>query len=398
MGIQIVAAARLRTQLQAWWAHRQGLDGRLAGATAAQVLAETGWARSVGGAAPYLTLHARAGIGRATADAAVGRTEIHELPAARGCTYVVPAAHYALALTVGRSFNEGSDKRTALKLGVTEKEIDRLCGEVLDALRDGPLDPEAIKARAGSAVKNLGEEGKKKGLATTLPVALAALQSSGEIRRIAVNGRLDSQRYRYALWSPNPCAGFKLTLDESMAALARLYWQWTGPATLAEFQWFSGLGVKASKEAVAGLGLVPLEAGSDRLIFPADLEALHAFRPPKEPHYVLASSLDGISLLRRSVQDLLPDPSANFPLVTGLSDLPSNPILDRGTLVGLWEFDPERAEIAWMTFEKAPKTLQAEVQRVSAFVRDELGDARTFSLDSPKSRAPRIQALRNAAR
>ncbi|MBI4891827.1 MAG: winged helix DNA-binding domain-containing protein [Acidobacteria bacterium] len=385
-------------RLRAWWSHRQGLDGTLAGATAAKVLDATGWARSVGGATPYLALHARAGIGRAAADAAAVESAIHELPAARGCTYVVPAAHYALALTVGRSFNESNDKRIALKLGVTEKEIDRLCAKVLDTLRDGPLDPEQIKARAGSAVKDLGEEGKKKGLATTLPVALATLQSAGEIRRIAVNGRFDSQRYRYARWSPNPCAGFPLTLEESLRELARLYWKWAGPATLSEFQWFSGLGVKAGKEAVAGLGLVTLEEGSERLIFPEDLDALRAFRVPKEPRFALVSSLDGIALLRRGVKDLLPGPAASFPRISGLSDLPSHAIVDRGALAGLWEFDPERAEIAWMSFEKAPKTLQAEVERVSAFVRDELGDARTFSLDSPKSRAPRIQALRNTRR
>lgn len=35
--------------LRAWWHHRQGLDGRLAGLPAADVLARTGWARSVGG-------------------------------------------------------------------------------------------------------------------------------------------------------------------------------------------------------------------------------------------------------------------------------------------------------------------------------------------------------------
>jgi hypothetical protein len=55
--------------LCAWWAHRQGLDGSLAGATAAEVFARTGWARSVGGASPYLTLFSRAGIRREDADA-----------------------------------------------------------------------------------------------------------------------------------------------------------------------------------------------------------------------------------------------------------------------------------------------------------------------------------------
>ena len=48
--------------IRAWWAHRQGLDGSLMGASAAHVLERTGWARSVGGVGPYLTLFARAGL------------------------------------------------------------------------------------------------------------------------------------------------------------------------------------------------------------------------------------------------------------------------------------------------------------------------------------------------
>ena len=48
-------------RLRAWRWHRQGLDGSLEGATAAEVLERTGWARSVGGVGPYLTLFARAG-------------------------------------------------------------------------------------------------------------------------------------------------------------------------------------------------------------------------------------------------------------------------------------------------------------------------------------------------
>jgi hypothetical protein len=40
------------------------------------------------------------------------------------------------------------------------------------------------------------------------------------------------------------------------------------------------------------------------------------------------------------------------------------------------------------------KAVAAAVARTGAYVRDQLGDARSFSLDSPKSRAPRIAALR----
>jgi len=53
---------------------------------------------------PYLTLYSRAGIGREAADKAVARLEVHELPSARGCTYVVPSSEFALALAVGQEF------------------------------------------------------------------------------------------------------------------------------------------------------------------------------------------------------------------------------------------------------------------------------------------------------
>ena len=192
-------------RLRAWWWQRQGLDGSLAGKTAAEVLDQAGWARSVGGANPYLTLFARAGLRRAAVDAAVAALDIHELPSARGCTYVVPANDFALALTVGQAFG-GGEMNVARKLGVTDKDVDRLCDKVLAALAKGPLDPEALKAAARSAVKHLGEEGKKKGLTSTLPVALGRLQQSGHIRRVPTDGRLDQQRYKYTLWKANPLA------------------------------------------------------------------------------------------------------------------------------------------------------------------------------------------------
>ena len=39
------------------------------------------------------------------------------------------------------------------------------------------MDPRQLKEELGDSVRNLGEEGKKKGAATTLPTALGLLQS-----------------------------------------------------------------------------------------------------------------------------------------------------------------------------------------------------------------------------
>ena len=386
-------------KLQSWWSHRQGLDGSLEG-TAAQILERTGWARSVGGVGPYLTLFSRAGISREAADAAVAKVEIHELPSARGCTYAVPASDFALALKAGEGFD--SDMKAAEKIGVTAKEIDRLCQKVIDSLASGPKDPDELRAAVGGAARSLGEEGKKKGMTTTLPLALGRLQSAGEIRRVPTNGRLDQQRYRYTLWRPNPRSEFKLSKEEVNVELARRYFRWIAPASLAEFAAFAGLGVKAAKEATAPLGLVPLPEDATRLIPSEDLETFRAFRPPKRPQYAAVSSLDGITLLRRNLKDMLATEDAGRKVFAdksleplgGLADLPSHAILDRGRVIGLWEYDAEKESIVWATFGPRDKAVAAAVAETERFVREQLGDARSFSLDSPKSRAPKLEALR----
>ena len=389
------------SKLRAWWSHRQGLDGSLRGKKPAEVLERSGWSRSVGGVGPYLTLFSRARTSREAADAAAAALQIHELPTARGCTYVVPASDFGLGLTVGREFN--GDMKQAVKLGVTEKEIDKLCDAVVKALEGGALDPDGIREATGKASRSLGDEGKKKGLTTTLPLALGRLQTEGRIRRVPTNGRLDQQRYKYVNWSPNPLAKYPSSLETAFTELARHFFRWVGPATLGELQWFAGLGVKTTKAAVESLGLVPAEPGSDRLLLPEDVAAFKAFETPSTPQYALVSGLDPITANRRELQSLIDPKDRTRDVVVDASpkplgelvDLPSHAILDRGQVMGLWEFDADANEIVWTTFgRKKDKALDAAIEETQAFVRDQLGDARSFSLDSPKSRTARVKALR----
>ncbi len=78
----------------------------------------------------------------------------------------------------------------------------------------------------------------------------------------------------------------------------------------------------------------------------------------------------------------------------GVQDLPSHGIFDHGRLIGFWEFDPAVGHIVWVSFIPRTPELEAAVGRTEAFVRDQLGDAHSFSLDSAESRRPRIEALR----
>jgi hypothetical protein len=351
----------------------------------------------VGGANPYLSLFARAGIKRQQADDAVAALDIHELPSARGCTYVLPAEHFGLGLQVGRGAPEG-DLRTLEKLGVPRREVEAVATAVLEALGGGAaLDPAQLKDELGDQVRNLGEEGRKRGQTTTLPAALGLLQAAGEIRRVPANGRFDQQRFGYVRWRPPASTR---TDDEARAELARLYFGWTGPATLAHFRWFSAFTVAHAKAAVAGLDLIDLVDG---WLAPAALAAeLTAFAPPTKPGYALISGIDALILLRRDVGSLVDSADAALPVpgeklqVGGVTDLTDHAIVDRGRLVGLWQYDVDGGEVVTWLFggAKPDKALRGAIDRTQAFIRDDLGDARSFSLDSPKSRAPRIAALR----
>ncbi|MEW9872270.1 glycosyltransferase [Arthrobacter sp. HS15c] len=383
--------------LRAWAWHKQGLDGTLQGADPADVFTTAGWARSVGGANPYLTLFARAGTSRAEADAAVVSLKIHELPTARGCTYVLGHEDFAWGLQIGRDAAV-APFRVLARMGVERGEITLLEEEILHALCDagGPLDPKQLKDLLGDSVRNLGEEGKRKGAATTLPTALGLLQADGRIRRVPVNGRLDQQRYAYTLWGLPPTA---MDHDAARSLLLERYLGWTGGATVKQSQWFTGFTLAHTKAGLAAVGAVEVPAANGEVLWmlPDDVERLAAFEAPAGEQIQLLAGTDSLVLLRRNSADMFAEQDRDRNVLGSTlalqADLPDHPILDRGRIIGLWQYDPSKARIAHWLFDGPTPAASRRIAEVEAWIRDQLGDFRSFSLDSPASRQDRIDAL-----
>lgn len=394
------AATLTAERLRAWAWHRQGLDGSLAGHSTAEVLARAGWARSVGGANPYLTLFARAGIPREQVDADVLALRIYELPSARGCTYVLGAEDFAWALKLGKDSAEVF--KVLGRLGVDRGELTLLEEQVLHALAEAgrPLDPKQLKDELGDSVRSLGEEGKRQGASTTLPTALGLLQRDGRIRRVPANGRLDQQRYAYALWDLPPSP---LGIDAARIELIRKYLGWTGGATLKQSQWFTGFTVAQSKAALAAVGAVevPTADGNVLWMLPDDVERLAVFDVPAEEQIQLLAGTDSLVIQRRNAGELFADGDGAAKLLGATlalqADLPDHPILDRGRIIGLWQYDPAGQRIAhWLFRGPTPAVLQ-RIAEAETWIREDLGDFRSFSLDSPASRQERIDALYEAS-
>ena len=156
-----------------------------------------------------------------------------------------------------------------------------------------------------------------------------------------------------------------------------------------------------AKAAIEPLGLVRLTKRGD-LMLPADVDASRiqgaarvAVRAHQQHrrHRLLRRDVPvsrPADAKRKVVGEKGPQAAVNF------MDLPNHGILDRGRLIGLWEYDTDSSSIAWTSFVPKSKALTAAVARTEDYVRSQLSDARSFSLDSPKSRVARIAALRKA--
>jgi hypothetical protein len=105
-------------------------------------------------------------------------------------------------------------------------------------------------------------------------------------------------------------------------------------------------------------------------------------------------------LLRRNSADMLAEGDRGRKVLDGTlglqADLSDHPILDRGRIIGLWQYDPGKERIAAWTFDKPTAAVTQRITEVESWIREDLGDFRSFSLDSPASRQNRIDALDSA--
>ena len=380
-------------KLRSWRSAKQGLDS--AGGAS---LEQAGWARTVGGATPYLVLHSRGQRSFAETNAATAALEISELPAARGCTYVLPACDFALGLAVGRLVVD-PDKLTSAerKVGLAMEDIHRLGEAVCQALEAGTRDPAALRDELGDQVKSYGELGKKVGMTTNLPCVLGRLQAKGQIIRVPLDGRLDTQRYAYSLWQNGPGA-WQADPVETAAMLAEKYAAWIGPFSVDEFRSFSGFTVGLARQALDQAQLE--DYGDGHLGLASERDSWEAFRPGAgQVRFV--GSLDNMFHLTKNLQLHVDESDRTLDVVYdsrsanlgGLSEIASHAIVQGGRLVGLWDYDTSAREVVVRLWAGDAAEAKTEAEHVLRLCSD-MGDARTFSLDSPKSRETRLSSLR----
>ncbi|WP_426754017.1 DNA glycosylase AlkZ-like family protein [Myxococcus sp. Y35] len=399
------------------WLRTQGLAAPLKGSLE-EVVAATGWVRTLGGADVYLAVRARVpGMRRADLDAAAEASRLQVIPAVRGCIYLVPRSDVPLVLRVAEEAYRKRADREHEKVGLDAKELAEVAEAVLVALRKGPLSTDALrKALPAGVVRSLGEVGKKVGLSSTLPPALRHLEFEGKVERRMEGGRLDTERYLWGLPARNPFTGTKVpaAAEERNARLAAIFFRQFGPATVEDFAAWAAFSQRDAKAAVARAGLVPVavEGDAEAAYVPEDmLEALREKVPAATSvsllpaHDMYISSHGGPALVTDPAHHGLEVPAWGSTKASTLGEaahLFVRPVLDGERLVGLWEFDPKADDVVLHTFEplapKRRKAVQALAEDVAAFLREDIGHARSFSLDTVDSVQKRADFVKSLAR
>ncbi len=384
------------------WSHHQRLGG------AGEVdSVPGGWIRSLGGVDPYLALLARdPKLHRADVDGLLSAGRLWVVPGVRGCIWLVPESDRALALRVSEAQARRRLARDIEKLEVPTRELDVLAQQVVAALADGPKTPKMLRsALPEGAVRSLGAAGKKIGHSTTLPTALRHLEWAGKLRRLHRGGRLDTNRYEWSLSEQDLVAGASSDPAAQALALAHRYFAWAGPATLGEFVAWSQLGKRIAKAAVAEAGLVEVAIEGVVELAYATGETLDA--PVDEAVYLLPTQ-DNLLALRDGPARLVEGRHHERGVIGmggrvvplgAASWLLQRPIVHLGTIIGLWEYDPETGGIVHATFEPLAgalaERLDARAKMVGRFMREELeGNAKAVAIDNERSIRKRIDALR----
>ncbi len=400
-------------QARALWLQRQGLTADLQGNSVAEVLEQTGWARTLGGVDVYVGLRARQPeVTPSAVDDATMQGEVRILPAARGCMYLVPKAQVPATLALAAELSRPRIDRDLSKVGVPRSEVEEVAQGVEEVLAAGPLETTAIrKALPKGAVRGLGEIGKKVGLSSPLPVALRELEFRGEIHRLPVGERLDTELYVWALTGEGDDAAESSAPADREAivgAVVELAYRFFAPASVKEIGAWLGLPQRDVKAAMAELPLVPIHiVDRGEAWVPASVvESLQELETPDDRVSFLAFEDNlltfyggpGVFADAAHADRPLGSWGRGKPATLGSARHPTTRCLFVGSrLVGFWEFDAAASAVVFATFDPLPAaiagTVRAEAEALGEQIFNALGHGRSFSLDSDEAVAKRAQGI-----
>jgi hypothetical protein len=351
---------------------------------------------TAGSAGLYLSIRARMpGVSREAVDRAVlDGIKVLEIPGAHARPWVlVPYDDAAVALRLHLTSFEAHAAAYYRYSGMTEAATKGVAAQVCRALDEGPQS--CADLRSHITHPDAGE---------LLVGALLHLALHGTVRRLPVDGRLDSGAYVYELLHPDDRPNLDAEGDAAsvVAKATRRFLECHGPATLEELTYWRGLTKGAARKALQAIGASTLSVPGwtdEAWILSEDLAAWQAFDVVASDRVLLLPYRDPLVLTRRPPAVLAR--TADVPVLdadlkrarlSSLAALHHHTILSGGHLVGVWEYDPESQKVltrVWHPDVRHRRRVAAAAAETGRFVREQLGDLKLSAVDPPARRAKR---------
>lgn len=401
---------------RAHWYQRQGLGGAGSGALE-DIVAQSGWVRTLGGADVYLAVRARApGMRANELENAIGERRLQVIPAVRGCIYLVPRPFAALALKIAEEQSQKRNERDYTQLGISKKELEDTGAAIVSALKQhGPLSTDALRKKLPEGVvRSFGDKGKAVGISSSLPPALRALEFSGQIERSFENRKLDNERYLWSVPAKNLFDEYKIPggAVDRYVQIAQEFFKHAGPASLDDFTEWTSFTKRDAKAAVVKAGLVPISVegyADEAFVIPKDVELLKQKAEPAGNVHLLSFE-DNYIVLHGGPRVLSDERHHHLQVhVWGraqgatlgtVKHIATRLVFYGNRLIGFWEYDLDREKVIWTGLEsvsnKQKDAISAVAHDVGTFLKEQVGHARSYSLDNEEAirkRAALVKAV-----
>ncbi|MDH3224729.1 MAG: winged helix DNA-binding domain-containing protein [Gemmatimonadota bacterium] len=374
--------------------------------SAVEAVEKAGYVRTLGGVDVYLALRARVrGLTRARVDEALAGGDLRVVPSVRGCIYLVTRAEVPWCLRIADLLSRSRRKREYDKAGIRPGELEALGDLILEALSREPASTIQLRGAMKDHIRSLGDEGKRVGISSTLPPALRELEFQGRLERTLEEDRLDTEKY---LWRATPRSLLDGSVPQDPAAvhvhLARVFFRGMGVGLVDRFATWAGLGKRDARTAAARLDGEPVVVEG----LGAGYLALADCPEPGPDGVSFLPFEDNLIQHQAGVAPLVDPSHHHIPVpVWGrgkaqtlgtATHMAYRSIVRNGEVVGVWEYDPDGQDVVWTTFAplggKTSDEVEREAQSVASFLRDDVGRAISFSIDTEDDLRRRVSAIR----
>jgi hypothetical protein len=367
-----IARLTLEQARASWWMRQWLVTPPPAKTPLADVVSAIGWIPLPSLVTAPLALFARGALAdRATLDEAVCKS--HSLvisPGPKGATWLVAAQEAPVCRAFAVADLASREARIAASVALTAKDLDST-REALRALLREPHTAEELKAKLpATAMRSLGDVGKRNGVQTLAALVLKQLWATGEVWRVPPTSRADDPTSRWQI-DPHP-----RSTPSAADAVGFVAARWLGafaPATLKTFANAFGLATGRARAALESIGAfeVTVDGIDEACWVPKDFAV-------RADHLELPCRL-------LPVRDPLTDvhlPWMSNPVVARAVTTKAHGVgataIAKGEVVGGWAYDEggRKAHLRWISTAvstESSKALEAEAGKLSAWIASELG-------------------------